>query len=134
MLLYMHKEEIELFLKRASNFLDGAKERFQKEDWDLTCFMAEQFVQLLLKATILEKGGEIPKTHSIRKLFGILYQLTNDEVFKYDRKALIFLESAYLNSRYFSFVYEKEDAKEALKIAEEVKRIVENVRDDDKNE
>lgn len=130
----MHKEEIELFLKRASNFLDGAKERFQKEDWDLTCFMAEQFVQLLLKAIILEKVGEIPKRHSIRKLFGILYQLTNDEVFKYDRKALIFLESAYLNSRYFSFVYEKEDAKEALKIAEEVKRIVENVRDDDKNE
>ena len=63
-----------------------------------------------------------------------MYQLTNDDVFKYDRKALIFLESAYLNSRYFSFVYEKEDAKEALKIAEEVKRIVENVRDDDKNE
>ncbi len=130
----MHKEEIELFLKRARNFYDGAKERFQKEDWDLTCFMAEQSVQLLLKATVFEKGGEIPKTHSIRKLFGLLYQLTNDEVFKYDRKALIFLESAYLNSRYFSFVYEKEDAKEALKIAEEVKRIVENVRDDDKNE
>ena len=130
----MHKEEIELFLKRARNFLDGAKERFQKEDWDLTCFMAEQSVQILLKATILEKGGEIPKTHSIRKLFGILYQLTKDEVFKYDRKALIFLESAYLNSRYFSFVYEKEDAKEALKIAIEVKDLVENVRDDEKNE
>lgn len=130
----MHKEEIELFLKRARNFLDGAKERFQKEDWDLTCFMAEQSVQILLKAIILEKGGEIPKTHSIRKLFGLLYQLTKDEVFKYDRKALIFLESAYLNSRYFSFVYEKEDAKEALKIAEEVKNLVETVRDDDKNE
>ena len=130
----MHKEAIELFLKRARNFLDGAKERFQKEDWDLTCFMAEQSVQILLKAFILEKGGEIPKTHSIRKLFELMYQLTNDEVFKYDRKALIFLESAYLNSRYFSFVYEKEDAKEALKIAEEVKIIIENVRYDDKNE
>lgn len=130
----MHKEEIELFLKRARNFLDGAKERFQKEDWDLTCFMAEQSVQLLLKATVLEKGSEIPKTHSIRKLFGLLNQLTSDEVFKYDRKALIFLESAYLNSRYFSFVYEKEDAKEAIKIVEEVNEIVENVRDDDKNE
>lgn len=94
----MHKEEIELFLKRARNFFDGAKERFQKEDWDLTCFMAERSVQLLLKATVLEKGGEIPKTHSIRKLFGLMYQLTNDDVFKYDRKALIFLESAYLNS------------------------------------
>ncbi len=124
----MHKEEVELFLKRAENFLDGAKERFQKEDWDLTCFMAEQSVQLILKATILEKGGEIPKTHSIRKLFGLLYVLTKEEVFKYDRKALIFLESAYLNSRYFNFNYEKEDAEEALKIAEEVKEFV---RDDD---
>lgn len=130
----MHKEEIELFLKRARNFLDGAKERFQKEDWDLTCFMAEQSVQLFIKAIILEKGGEVPKTHSIRKLFGLSYQLTKNEVFKYDRKALIFLESAYLNSRYFSFVYEKEDAKEALKIAVEVKDLVENVRCDDKNE
>jgi len=129
----MHKEEVELFLKRAKNFLDGAKERYQKEDWDLTCFMAEQFVQLLMKATILEKGGEVPKTHSIRKLFGLLYHLTKDEVFKYDRKALIFLESAYLNSRYFNFIYEKEDAEEALKIAEEVGNYVENVRDDENN-
>lgn len=46
--------------------------------------MAEQSVQLLIKAKILEKGGEVPKTHSIRKLFGILYQLTKVEVFKYD--------------------------------------------------
>lgn len=129
----MHKEEVELFLKRAKNFLDGAKERFQKEDWDLTCFMAEQSVQLLINAIILEKGGEIPKTHSIRKLFGLSYQLTKDKAFKYDRKALIFLESAYLNSRYFNFVYEKEDAKEALKIAEEVKRNVEIIRNDAEN-
>lgn len=129
----MHKEEVELFLKRAKNFLDGAKERFQKEDWDLTCFMAEQSVQLLIKAIILEKGGETPKTHSIRKLFGLSYQLTKDKAFKYDRKALIFLESAYLNSRYFNFVYEREDAKEALKIAEEVKGIVEIIRNDAEN-
>jgi HEPN domain-containing protein len=124
----MHKDEVELFLKRAENFLDGAKERFQKEDWDLTCFMAEQSVQLITKATILEKGGELPKTHSIRKLFAILYQLTEHKAFKYDRKALLFLESAYLSSRYFSFTYEKEDAEEAIKIAEEIKSIIENVR------
>ena len=127
----MHKEVVELFLKRAENFLEGAKERFQKNDWDLTCFTAEQSVQLIIKATILEKGGEIPKTHSIRKLFGMLYQLTNNEVFNYDRKALIFLESAYLNTRYFNFKYEKEDAEEALKIAEEVKGYVRDARDDD---
>ncbi len=124
----MHKEEIELLLNRAKNFLEGANERFQKEDWDLTCFMAEQSVQLLLKAVILELGGEIPNTHSIRKLFGLLFHITKNEKLKYDRKALIFLESAYLNSRYFSFNYEKEDAEEALKIVAEVKNIVENVR------
>jgi len=127
----MHKDEVELFLNRAKNFLDGAKERFQKGDWDLTCFMAEQSVQLLMKAVILEKGGEVPKTHSIRKLFGLLYHITKEEKLKYDRKALIFLESAYLNSRYFSFSYEKEDAEEALKIVAEVNKIVEHVRNDD---
>jgi HEPN domain-containing protein len=124
----MHKDEVELFLKRAKNFLDGAKERFQKEDWDLTCFMAEQSVQLISKAKILEKGGELPKTHSIRKLLALLYQLTENDDFKYNRKALLFLESAYLNSRYFSFNYEKEDAEEAIRIAEEILKIVENVR------
>jgi len=124
----MHKDEVALFLKRAKNFLDGAKERFQKEDWDLTCFMAEQSVQLITKAVILEKGGELPKTHSIRKLFALLYQLTEIEDVKYDRKALLFLESAYLNSRYFSFTYEKEDAEEAIRIAKEIIKIVENVR------
>lgn len=127
----MHKEEVELFLNRAKNFLDGARDRFQKEDWDLTCFMAEQSVQLIAKAIILEKGGELPKTHSIRKLFAMLFQLTNNNVFRYDRKALLFLESAYLNSRYFSFSYEKEDAEEALKIANDIKRIIENVRLDE---
>ncbi len=130
----MHKVEVELFLNRAKNFLDGAKERFQKEDWDLTCFMAEQSVQLLMKSVILEKGGEVPKTHSIRKLFGFLYEITKEEKLKYDRKALVFLESAYLNSRYFSFTYEKEDAEEALKIVSEVKKIVEDVRNDDTKE
>ncbi len=130
----MHKEEVDLFFNRSKNFLDGAKERFQKEDWDLTCFMAEQSVQLLMKAIILEKGGELPKTHSIRKLFGLLYYITKEEKLKYDRKALIFLESAYLNSRYFNFTYEKEDAEEALKIVSEVKKIVENVRNNDTKE
>lgn len=124
----MHKDEVEIFLKRGNNFLEGAKERFQKDDWDLTCFMAEQSVQLISKAIILEKGGEFPKTHSIRKLFALLYQLTEREEFKYDRKSLLFLESAYLNSRCFSFIYEKEDAEEAIKIAEEIKKIVRNVR------
>ncbi len=77
----MHKDEVELLFRRSSNFLDAAKGRFQKSDWDLTCFMAEQSVQLALKALILEKEGDIPKTHSVRQLFAILLQITNNKMF-----------------------------------------------------
>lgn len=129
----MHKEEVELFLKRARNFLEGAKERFEKNDWDLTCFMAEQSVQLFLKATILEKGGEFPRTHSLRQLFSILSNLFEKSELKYDRKSLLFLESAYLNSRYINFSYNEEDAEEILKIVEEVLELVRNVRNHEKS-
>ncbi len=115
----MHEEEIKLLQKRALNFLDSAKERFQKEDWDLVCFMAEQAVQLFLKSLILKEIGEIPKTHSIRKLLGIINQMKEQNI-KFERKELLFLENAYLNSRYFNFLYNKEDAELAIKIAEEI--------------
>jgi HEPN domain-containing protein len=129
----MHKEEVELFLKRAKNFLEGAKERFSKDDWDLACFMAEQSVQLYLKATILEKSGEFPRTHSIRKLFSILSNIYNNKEIIFDRKALLFLESAYLNTRYINFSYYEEDAEEMLKITEEVLEIVRNVRNNEES-
>jgi HEPN domain-containing protein len=123
----MHKKEVDLLVKRSKEFLDTAKDRFKKSSWDLTCFMAEQATQLFLKAIILEKSGEHPRTHSIRELFAMIGYLIKKEI-KYDRKAMAFLESAYFNSRYLSFTYNKEDAKNAIKIAEEVIEIVENVR------
>ncbi len=113
----MHKEEVELFYKRAQNFLKGAKERYNDKDWDLTCFMAEQAAQLYIKTYILEKGGEIPRTHSIRKLIALLSKMTNKEI-NIDKKSLKFLESAYLNTRYFNITYEEDDAKEAIEIVE----------------
>ena len=128
----MHREEVELFLKRARNFLEGAKQRFERQDWDLNCFMAEQSAQLFLKAIILEKGGEFPRTHSLRQLFSILSNLIQNHELKYDRKSLLLLESAYLNSRYINFSYNKEDAVEILKIVEEVLVLVGNVRNNEK--
>jgi HEPN domain-containing protein len=127
----MHKDEVDVMQTRAKNFFGAAKQRFQEKDWDLTIFFSEQSVQLLLKAKILEIGGESPKTHSLRKLFCMLYHLTKDENFKYDRKDLIYLENAYLNTRYFDFRYDEEDAKLALKIVKEVKNIVRKFENDD---
>ena len=123
----MHKEEIDLLIKRSKEFLDAAKERIKKKSWDLACFMAEQAVQLFLKAIILETGGEYPRTHSLRELFAMIGFLTENEI-KYDRKALAFLEGAYFSLRYLSITYNEEDARNAIKTAEEVVNIVENVR------
>jgi len=93
----------------------------------LACFMAEQSAQLYLKAVILEISGEMPRTHSIRSLLSILSTLLKKQV-KYDRKSLIFLESAYINARYLGVVYEKEDAEEAVRIAEGIMELVDRVR------
>ncbi len=61
----------------------------------------------------------------------MIYHLTKEESFKYDRKDLIYLENAYLNTRYFDFRYDKEDAKLALKIVKDVKKIVRKFENDD---
>ena len=94
--------------------------------------MTEQSEQLFLKAIILEQTSDFPKSHSIQELFGLLYNLTKDDKFKFDRKALRFLESSYFNARYFTFTYEEDDAKEALKIVEEIKKLVGIIRCDEK--
>ena len=122
----MHRYEVELLKKRSRGFLNGAKERLKAEEYDVACFMAEQAVQLHLKAVILDLSGEIPRTHSIRKLLSILSSLLEKRL-EFDRKSLIFLESMYINARYLNVEYEREDAEEAIKIAEEVIELVDRV-------
>ena len=122
-----HFDEVNLLLQRGNNFLEGAKQRFERDDWDLTCFLAEQSVQLFLKAKILEFTGTTPKIHSIRQLISILNTAAEADI-KYDRKQLIFLEGAYLTARYMDFEYEKEDAENAILIAEELTSLVKNIR------
>ena len=72
----MHKDEVDLFLKRANNFLEAAQERFVKQDWDLTCFFSEQSIKIYLKATLLELSGEFPRSHSIRQLLESCYSFS----------------------------------------------------------
>lgn len=123
----MHKEEVDLLLKRSKNFLEGSEQRFKKEDWDLTCFLAEQSVQLYLKAIILLETGQTPRTHSLRQLLALLGQIIEKEIV-FDRKSLFMLESAYFNARYIAISYDEEQAKDSLKIAKEIIAYVENIR------
>lgn len=115
----MHKDEVDLLKKRSKNFLEGAEQRFNAKDWDLTCFLAEQSVQLFLKALILEEAGQTPRTHSIRQLLAQYGQIKGKDI-KFDRNSLFMLESAYFNARYIAVTYDNEQAKDALKIAKEI--------------
>ena len=115
----MHKDVVKLLKKRAKGFLEGARERLNAGDYDVSCFMAEQSAQLYLKALILELSGEVPRTHSIRQLLSILSTLLKKKI-EFDRKSLIFLESAYNNARYLTLTYDREDAELAISTAEEV--------------
>ncbi|MHA1282589.1 MAG: HEPN domain-containing protein [Promethearchaeota archaeon] len=123
----MSKKEIQLLFQRAKNFLETAKYRLKKGDWDLTCFLSEQAAQLYVKASILEKGGELPRTHSIRKLIGVFSRLIGEKI-QLKRESLLLLENAYLMSRYFETIYEEKEAKLAVKIAEEVISQIERFR------
>lgn len=117
------REEVERLRIRSKGFMEAAVERLKAEDYDLACFMAEQAVQLYLKSVILELSGEIPRTHSIRQLLSAISKLL-DEKFDFDRRSLVFLEDAYIKARYFGSGYEREDAEDAIKIAEEVISVV----------
>ncbi|MHA1273809.1 MAG: HEPN domain-containing protein [Promethearchaeota archaeon] len=123
----MSIEEVNLLFQRARNFLDSSKDRLDKKDWDLTCFLSEQALQLYLKATILELKGDVPKTYSLRKLIALINQISEVKI-NVDRNSLLFLESSYLNAREINFIYEKEDAENALNITEEVINKIEDIR------
>ncbi|MFW9924898.1 MAG: HEPN domain-containing protein [Candidatus Thorarchaeota archaeon] len=122
----MHKEEVQLLLKRSANFLEAAEERYEKEDWDLTCFFAEQAIQLYLKANILKETGQTPRTHSIRQLVALLREILKKDM-DFDRKSLFLLESAYYNARYIAITYDKEQATEIIEITKEIINYVKNI-------
>jgi len=121
-----YRELAQKLRKRAMGFMDASSERLKSEDCDLACFMAEQAVQLYLKAAIFELTGEVPRTHSIRQLLSILSKLSGVDP-EFDRKSLIFLEDAYIKARYLGTDYEREDAEEAIKIAKKVISFVDRI-------
>ncbi len=95
----------------------------------MAAFNIEQSLQLFLKARLLQKGTEFPKTHTLRKLFLLLGEvLRKSEEFKMfeSEKVLEFasLEDAYITTRYFPRDFEKEEARKLLDFSKEVEDFV----------
>ena len=102
-------------------------------DYDLACFLAEQAVQLYIKSIILEKLGEMPRTHITRQLLHMLKEIAEnsdavDEFVKRNRGLLLALEEAYFASRYLFRRYTEEEAEELVNFAKEVINFVRDLK------
>jgi HEPN domain-containing protein len=118
-----HRDKVELIKKRAIGFLDVARYSLDKGNYDIAAFSAEQVAQLYLKATLLELMDDFPRTHSIifflKELARVKKREVNDFLQK-NKRGLHNLEDAYLTSRYFYKIFDRDDGEFLISLAEEV--------------
>ncbi|BEP16702.1 hypothetical protein PYJP_00540 [Pyrofollis japonicus] len=65
-----HIDEYKVMVTRSKGFLDLAREAYRRKQYDLAVFLAEQAVQLRIKAALLRIAGYYPRVHGIRLLLG----------------------------------------------------------------
>ena len=130
----MHYEEVETLLRRSGDYLELANEAFEREKYDAAVFLAEQALQLYLKALIVKYSGVRLRTHSIRELLkGVGEALgAEDEVVEFvrqNRGLLRELEEAYTGARYEPRIYCEEDARDLMEFVLKVMDFVEGLVD-----
>jgi len=129
-----HSSEYEVMVNRSKGFLRLAESALSNGLYDLACFLAEQAVQLYIKAQLLRLAGDYPRTHHIRQLMARLLEILPSnrrnvlqEYLKENRARLSELEDAYTMSRYTTKPYTREDAKDSVEFAREIMSKVERV-------
>jgi HEPN domain-containing protein len=107
----MRKKLCELLKRRARRYYELAVKNYEDGFFDLAIVFAEQALQLLLKAMLVERDGTAPRTHSIK----ILLRKLGIGV-KSEKELLILevLEDAYIAGRYTLKEYDKEVARMVL--------------------
>jgi HEPN domain-containing protein len=75
-------EEFEVLLRRSESFYVTALLQAERGMYDLAVFSLEQSLQLFLKAALLKKGVDFPRTHGVRRLLNMLAELTGSDEIK----------------------------------------------------
>lgn len=119
-----YSADVQIWLEFAEYDLKTAKWNLEGNLFTSTCYCAQQAAEKALKALILTKGHIIPKVHSLDRLISELHKL---QVETADiKKPTLRLDAFYISTRYPgeyggpSGLYNKKDAKNALKSAEEI--------------
>ncbi|MBW7917682.1 MAG: HEPN domain-containing protein [Anaerolineae bacterium] len=90
-----------------------------ERNYDAVCFHCEQAVEKYMKAYLLKKGVDFPKTHNLIELHELCLPL--DGSFEIQRDLLLELNQYGVRYRYPGVTAEKEDAKLAMAHAETVR-------------
>jgi len=121
------REETELLFQRSNEFRKTAGYQIKAGFFGLAVFSLEQSLELFLKAQLLLRGVDYPRTHSVRTLIEILIELGIEEEKKIFqqllRKYLLelgTLEDAYITSRYILREFSKKEAMRLEKVVNEV--------------
>ena len=121
-------EEYKLLLERSRRFYETALMQISRRFYDLSAFSLEQSLQLYLKAHLLKLGLDYPRTHSVRRLLELIYEVTKNgkvkELTSRFSVELGSLEDAYITSRYVAREYSLEEVERLRKVVEEVKHVV----------
>ena len=125
------REEYEHLLRRSREFYETAILQLEKGFYGLAAFSLEQSLQLFLKAKILKRGVDYPRTHSIRRLSEILSEVVERENSNVLRKLvdrysleLASIEDAYITSKYIPREFRREEVLRLKGVVDEVIEIV----------
>jgi len=116
------EEFVKKLIKRSERFFVNALKDFEEKEYDIAMFNLEQSLQLFLKAKILLKGIQFPKTHEIEKLIEFLSKIEKEiKLSEKEKKVLKNLEQAYISSRYLPFSFSEEDVKDAIELVKKIR-------------
>ena len=128
------KEEYEHLLRRSREFYETAILQLEKGFYDLAAFSLEQSLQLFLKAKVLERGVDYPRTHSIRRLLEILSEVVEREISNVLRELvdkysleLASIEDAYITSKYIPREFRREEVLRLKGVVDEVIEVVSRI-------
>jgi len=123
----MNEDTARKWILKAESDLKIAKDELTMEDpaTDAICFHAQQCAEKYLKAYLICNNKEIRKTHDIAELIRMCSEI-DSEFNRLNREGIVALtdyavEIRYIDDFYFPSV---EEAKIAIKLAEEVKNFV----------
>jgi len=120
----MKPETAERIEKAEGDFRTAEREKSAADypNYDSACFHAQQCAEKYLKARLVEAEKDFPKTHDLSAILNLVLPL--EPSWEFLREDLEKLTDLGVEVRYPGTTADLEDADEAMRTAEHVRRIV----------